>query len=85
MHLREGKILYFDSNFTKENKSTLVQVIVWCSTGDKPILETMMTHVILTYATEPQSIDHVAISYSLHGTFCNLFRQVITHSKIKYL
>ena len=56
MHFHEWKLLYFDSNFTEVvpkdpiiNKSALVQVMAWRRSGDKPLLESMLTQFTDTY------------------------------------
>ena len=58
MHYHEWDILYFDYNFTEvfvcrgsiDNKSSLVQVMAWHRTGDKPLPEPMQTQFTDIYA-----------------------------------
>ena len=51
------KLLYFNSNvtelcsqLTKEQHPTLVQIMAWCRTGDKPLSQPMMVHLTDRYA-----------------------------------
>ena len=50
-------LLKFVSNGPIDNKSTLVQVMVWRRTGDKPLPESMLTQFTYAYMLHNEEIS----------------------------
>ena len=62
-----------------ENKSSLVQVMAWHQTGDKPLPETKMVHLNDTYMHHPASMSYstticklVDLIPALHQSDCRI-------------